>query len=93
MDIDRPRCNRLCSKHEMSLTYALGDVHGCHDQLLVAVAKIKEHAKARSYCALFLGDYIDRGPHSGASSTSSVASSQASKRVKNVSRCAAPRSA
>jgi serine/threonine protein phosphatase 1 len=48
----------------MNLIYAIGDVHGCHDQLLAAVAKIKAHAKSRPYRAYFLGDYIDRGPKS-----------------------------
>jgi serine/threonine protein phosphatase 1 len=48
----------------LSLLYAVGDIHGCHDQLLVAVAKIKAHAKARPYRVFFLGDYVDRGPKS-----------------------------
>lgn len=46
------------------LMYAVGDVHGCHDQLLAAVAKIKAHAKAQAYRVVFLGDYVDRGPKS-----------------------------
>jgi len=46
------------------LIYAVGDIHGCHDQLLAAVAKIAAHAKARSYRVVFLGDYVDRGPKS-----------------------------
>jgi serine/threonine protein phosphatase 1 len=48
----------------LSLIYAIGDVHGCYDQLLVAVAKIKAHAKTDSYRVFFLGDYVDRGPKS-----------------------------
>lgn len=44
--------------------YAIGDVHGCHDQLLVLLAKIKAHAGHRPYRAIFLGDYVDRGPKS-----------------------------
>ena len=47
-----------------NLIYAIGDVHGCHDQLLVAVAKIKAHACGKAFLAVFLGDYIDRGPKS-----------------------------
>lgn len=47
-----------------ALIYAVGDVHGCHDQLLAAVAKIRTHAKARPYRVVFLGDYVDRGPKS-----------------------------
>ena len=46
------------------LIYAVGDVHGCYDQLLAAVGKIGEHAKARPCRVVFLGDYVDRGPKS-----------------------------
>jgi serine/threonine protein phosphatase 1 len=48
----------------MSLIYAIGDVHGCYDQLLVLLAKIEAHAGHNPYRAVFLGDYIDRGPKS-----------------------------
>lgn len=44
--------------------YAIGDIHGCHDQLLVLLAKIKAHAGHTPYIGVFLGDYIDRGPKS-----------------------------
>lgn len=46
------------------LIYAIGDIHGCHDQLLVLIAKIKAHSGRRPYRAIFLGDYVDRGPKS-----------------------------
>lgn len=46
------------------MIYAIGDIHGCHDKLLVAVAKIKAHGGARPYRVIFLGDYVDRGPDS-----------------------------
>jgi serine/threonine protein phosphatase 1 len=48
------------------LIYAVGDVHGCHDQLRAAVARIKAHAGAHPYRVIFLGDYVDRGPDSRA---------------------------
>lgn len=48
------------------LIYAVGDIHGCYDQLRAAVAKIKTHAGANPYRVIFLGDYVDRGPHSRA---------------------------
>ncbi len=46
------------------LTYAIGDVHGCHDLLLALLGGIEEYAGGRSYRLVFLGDYIDRGPDS-----------------------------
>lgn len=46
------------------MIYAIGDIHGCHDQLLVLLAKIKAHAGRRPYRGIFLGDYVDRGPKS-----------------------------
>lgn len=46
------------------MIYAIGDIHGCHDQLLVLLAKIKAHAGRQPYRAVFLGDYVDRGPKS-----------------------------
>lgn len=46
------------------MIYAIGDIHGCYDQLLVLLAKIKAHAGRRKYRAIFLGDYVDRGPKS-----------------------------
>jgi serine/threonine protein phosphatase 1 len=44
--------------------YAIGDIHGCYDQLRAAVAKIKVHAGEHPYRVIFLGDYVDRGPRS-----------------------------
>ncbi len=46
------------------MIYAIGDIHGCHDQLLDLLAKIKAHAGRHPYRAVFLGDYVDRGPKS-----------------------------
>jgi serine/threonine protein phosphatase 1 len=48
------------------LIYAVGDIHGCHDQLRAAVAKIRAHAGANPHRVIFLGDYVDRGPDSRA---------------------------
>lgn len=46
------------------MIYAIGDIHGCHDQLLVLLAKIKADAGHTPFLGVFLGDYIDRGPKS-----------------------------
>lgn len=40
---------------------AIGDIHGCHDQLAALLAKVKPQPSDR---LVFLGDYIDRGPRS-----------------------------
>jgi len=50
----------------MTLTYAVGDVHGRHDLLTGLLAKLERHAAGRPYRLVFLGDYIDRGPDSAA---------------------------
>ena len=49
---------------DVPLIYAIGDIHGCYEKLLALVAKIKAHAGPRPYHAIFLGDYVDRGPDS-----------------------------
>jgi len=46
------------------LTYAVGDIHGCHELLLALLDGIEDHAAGRLYTLVFLGDYIDRGPES-----------------------------
>jgi serine/threonine protein phosphatase 1 len=48
----------------LSLTYAIGDVHG-HAQLLSSLLEsIARHADGADWRAVFVGDYIDRGPDS-----------------------------
>jgi len=46
------------------LIYAIGDIHGCYEKLLALVAKVRGHAGPRPFHAIFLGDYVDRGPDS-----------------------------
>ena len=54
----------------MSKTYAIGDLHGRLDVLEAALAKIEQHRRFNGdetgfgTTIVFLGDYIDRGPHS-----------------------------
>ncbi|MEE9455439.1 MAG: metallophosphoesterase family protein [Paracoccaceae bacterium] len=47
--------------------YAIGDIHGCLDQLLEVQANIARDLAARPHPSpviVYLGDYIDRGPDS-----------------------------
>lgn len=50
------------------LIYAVGDIHGCYDQLRQLLEKISadaaERADGRRVGLIFCGDYIDRGPAS-----------------------------
>lgn len=48
----------------MSKTYAIGDVHGCLDQLQRLVELCERDAGEGRSKLVFLGDYIDRGPDS-----------------------------
>jgi serine/threonine protein phosphatase 1 len=48
----------------MSLTYAIGDIHGSLDKLERLLLRCEENAADRSFKFVFLGDYIDRGPQS-----------------------------
>jgi serine/threonine protein phosphatase 1 len=46
----------------MKKIFAIGDIHGCYDQLKALVEKIPIDFSHDTL--LFIGDYIDRGPHS-----------------------------
>ena len=49
-----------------AVTYAIGDVHGCLDELLALESKIKQDSadiEGRKLLVM-LGDYVDRGPQS-----------------------------
>lgn len=50
----------------MSLTYAVGDIHGCLDKLHGLLLHCEMHADGRPLAFVFVGDYIDRGPQSSA---------------------------
>ncbi|WP_334369119.1 metallophosphoesterase family protein [Bradyrhizobium sp. AZCC 1578] len=47
-----------------SLTFAIGDIHGCFDKLqtLLALCEIVQGGEGPRF--IFIGDYIDRGPDS-----------------------------
>ncbi len=47
-----------------SLTFAIGDIHGCLNPLRRLLRACEAHAGARPARYVFLGDYVDRGPDS-----------------------------
>ncbi|WP_249225540.1 metallophosphoesterase family protein [Tardiphaga alba] len=47
-----------------TLTYAIGDIHGCSNKLRDLLAQCEADADGRPATLIFLGDYIDRGPDS-----------------------------
>jgi serine/threonine protein phosphatase 1 len=48
----------------MSFTFAIGDIHGCHEQLQDLLRALE--FRYDSGTVVFLGDYVDRGPDSRA---------------------------
>lgn len=48
----------------MSLTFAIGDIHGAVHKLQQLLTRCEDHAGGRPRRYVFLGDYIDRGPDS-----------------------------
>ncbi len=48
----------------MSITYAIGDIHGSLHMLRMLIALCRQHAGGRPTTFVLLGDYIDRGPDS-----------------------------
>ena len=44
----------------MGKIFAIGDIHGCYDQLVALIKKIPIDFKRDTL--VFMGDYIDRGP-------------------------------
>jgi serine/threonine protein phosphatase 1 len=45
----------------MTLTYTIGDIHGCLGKLTELVSRCNDDAAGRPMRLLFLGDYVDRG--------------------------------
>lgn len=49
---------------EPALTFAVGDIHGCHQALLRLLHLCNDYAAGQAHRWVFIGDYIDRGPDS-----------------------------
>jgi serine/threonine protein phosphatase 1 len=49
---------------EPALTFAIGDIHGCHRALLQLLTLCDDRAGGQDRRLVFIGDYIDRGPDS-----------------------------
>jgi serine/threonine protein phosphatase 1 len=47
-----------------ALTFAIGDIHGCHQALLQILRQCRDYAQGRGHRLVFIGDYVDRGPDS-----------------------------
>jgi serine/threonine protein phosphatase 1 len=47
-----------------TLTFAIGDIHGCSGALRRLLSACEAFAKGRPFRLVFIGDYIDRGPDS-----------------------------
>jgi len=48
----------------MKKIYAIGDIHGRNDLLVMAIDEIKNHSPDGNYITVFTGDYVDRGAQS-----------------------------
>ena len=59
------RQNTAGADDKKRLTYVLGDIHGCYDELMLLEEKIRAHAAERAAEAFIVsvGDLIDRGPN------------------------------
>lgn len=44
--------------------YVIGDIHGCHTELMELLSQIAKHADGKVCKIIFVGDYVDRGPES-----------------------------
>ncbi|CAN7510666.1 metallophosphoesterase family protein [Rhizobium sp. LjRoot30] len=63
---DHPRARLRYEAGDFAAIYAVGDVHGCHREMIDAERRIIEDSAAEKgpVLVVYLGDYIDRGPAS-----------------------------
>jgi serine/threonine protein phosphatase 1 len=48
----------------MTLTYVIGDIHGCYREFKQLLDLCSDHADGKPARLITLGDYVDRGPDS-----------------------------
>jgi serine/threonine protein phosphatase 1 len=48
----------------VTVTFAIGDVHGCFDKLELLIAACDLLSEGKDAHFVFIGDYVDRGPDS-----------------------------
>ncbi len=48
----------------MPHTYAIGDIHGCKDELVTLIRSLRKQGLEHEDTLVFVGDYVDRGPDS-----------------------------
>lgn len=48
----------------MPHTYAIGDIHGCKDELVTLIRHLRSEGLDNEDTLVFVGDYVDRGPDS-----------------------------
>ena len=53
---------QLLGKNMKNKIFAIGDIHGCYEELMLLINKLPLNPKKDKI--IFLGDYIDRGPDS-----------------------------
>jgi len=58
----KPNGKGIVEKRYMGKIFAIGDIHGCYDQLVALMKKIPIDFKRDTL--VFMGDYIDRGTQS-----------------------------
>jgi serine/threonine protein phosphatase 1 len=64
LELQVPIAERSSKTRAETITYAIGDVHGCLAKLRRLLARIEAHRADKPARLIFLGDYIDRGPDS-----------------------------
>jgi serine/threonine protein phosphatase 1 len=64
LELQVPIAERSSKTRAETITYAIGDVHGCLAKLRRLLARIEAHRADKPARLIFLGDYMDRGPDS-----------------------------
>ena len=59
-----PSGDTIINSMGSSLTFAIGDVHGCFDELRSLIELCRKSAGGLEHEFILLGDYVDRGPAS-----------------------------